>query len=206
MYEIAVCIQCASFRSLKTALFSLRGSLALHGSASDWCAQQEALYKCIDTIQYNVMQCVVLCMYTIRNKQYGHKNDSLCSAIIWCSSIGLNSLATQCAMAVFTSVNHVQSVQISSDRRYINELRLKFLARVQLGVLFLDSIEQKKNCLKSDLAYILYVNAYTLNHFRKKNGVTWTMVCGNRSVYIYRRSLGADFVGTEKNFENQIFE
>src|SRR6218665_575984 len=23
------------------------------GSASDWCALQEALYKCIDTIQYN---------------------------------------------------------------------------------------------------------------------------------------------------------
>ena len=25
------------------------------GSASDWCALQEALYKCIDTIQYNTM-------------------------------------------------------------------------------------------------------------------------------------------------------
>ena len=24
------------------------------GSASDWCALQEALYKCIDTIQYNI--------------------------------------------------------------------------------------------------------------------------------------------------------
>src|SRR6218665_1327147 len=24
-----------------------------NGSASDWCALQEALYKCIDTIQYN---------------------------------------------------------------------------------------------------------------------------------------------------------
>src|SRR6218665_1882127 len=38
----------ASFRSLKTALFSLGLS-----RASDWCALQEALYKCIDTIQYN---------------------------------------------------------------------------------------------------------------------------------------------------------
>ena len=25
------------------------------GSASDWCALQEALYKCIDTIQYNTV-------------------------------------------------------------------------------------------------------------------------------------------------------
>jgi len=25
------------------------------GSASDWCALQEALYKCIDTIQYNII-------------------------------------------------------------------------------------------------------------------------------------------------------
>jgi len=24
--------------------------------ASDWCALQEALYKCIDTIQYNTIQ------------------------------------------------------------------------------------------------------------------------------------------------------
>src|SRR6218665_676717 len=26
-------------------------------SASDWCALQEALYKCIDTIQYNLYTC-----------------------------------------------------------------------------------------------------------------------------------------------------
>ena len=26
------------------------------GSASDWCELQEALYKCIDTIQYNTLQ------------------------------------------------------------------------------------------------------------------------------------------------------
>src|SRR6218665_2499528 len=26
------------------------------GSASDWCALQEALFKCIDTIQYNTIQ------------------------------------------------------------------------------------------------------------------------------------------------------
>src|SRR6218665_2361731 len=26
------------------------------GSASDWCALQEALYKCIDTVQYNTIQ------------------------------------------------------------------------------------------------------------------------------------------------------
>ena len=25
------------------------------GSASDWCALQEALYKCIDTMQYNTI-------------------------------------------------------------------------------------------------------------------------------------------------------
>src|SRR6218665_2729217 len=36
-----------SFRSLKTSLWVSRT-----GSASDWCALQEALYKCIDTIQY----------------------------------------------------------------------------------------------------------------------------------------------------------
>ena len=35
----------ASFRSLK---------VFRTGSASDWCALQEALYKCIDTIQYSV--------------------------------------------------------------------------------------------------------------------------------------------------------
>jgi len=29
------------------------------GSNSDWCALQEALYKCIDTIQYNRMMVVV---------------------------------------------------------------------------------------------------------------------------------------------------
>ena len=40
----------ASFRTPKTALFSLGLS---HGSASDWCSLQEALYKCIDTIQSN---------------------------------------------------------------------------------------------------------------------------------------------------------
>src|SRR6218665_2607 len=28
------------------------------GSASDWCALQEALYKCIDTIQYNTIMLV----------------------------------------------------------------------------------------------------------------------------------------------------
>jgi len=37
-----------SFRSLKTALWVSRT-----GSASDCCALQEALCKCIDTIQYN---------------------------------------------------------------------------------------------------------------------------------------------------------
>jgi len=39
-----------SFRSLKTAFFALGLS---HLKASDWCALQETLYKCIDTIQYN---------------------------------------------------------------------------------------------------------------------------------------------------------
>ena len=28
------------------------------GSVSDWCALQEALYKCIDTIQYERLGCV----------------------------------------------------------------------------------------------------------------------------------------------------
>src|SRR6218665_1495053 len=41
----------ASFRSLIRLPFSLWVSRT--GSASDWCALQEALYKCIDTIQYN---------------------------------------------------------------------------------------------------------------------------------------------------------
>ena len=36
--------------SPQTALFSLGLS---HGSASYWCALQEALYKCIDTIHNN---------------------------------------------------------------------------------------------------------------------------------------------------------
>jgi len=39
-----------SFRSLKTALFPLQVSRT--EGASDWCAQQEALYKCTDTIEY----------------------------------------------------------------------------------------------------------------------------------------------------------
>src|SRR6218665_561201 len=43
----------ASFRSLKTALFSLGVWVSRTGSTSDWCALQEALYKCIDIIQYN---------------------------------------------------------------------------------------------------------------------------------------------------------
>jgi len=41
----------ASLRSLKTVLFSW---VSRTGSASDWCALLEALYKCIDTIQYNL--------------------------------------------------------------------------------------------------------------------------------------------------------
>ena len=32
------------------------------GSASDWCALQEALYKCIDTIQYNT---IIFCMHEV---------------------------------------------------------------------------------------------------------------------------------------------
>src|SRR6218665_3833087 len=48
---------CASF-VLSKLLSSLWVSRT--GSASDWCALQEALYKCIDTIRYNrlwKMQC-----------------------------------------------------------------------------------------------------------------------------------------------------
>jgi len=37
-----------------TLLSSLRVSRT--GSAIDWCALQEELYKCIDTIQYNTIQ------------------------------------------------------------------------------------------------------------------------------------------------------
>ena len=40
------------------------------GSAGDWCALQEALYKCIDTIQYNRIQ------YTI------HMGDGTRSAML----------------------------------------------------------------------------------------------------------------------------
>ena len=40
--------QSASFHSLETVL-----CVSCNGSASDWCALQEALYKCIDTVQYN---------------------------------------------------------------------------------------------------------------------------------------------------------
>jgi len=45
---LLTCEPSAFFRSLKTALLSLWVSPA--GSASDWCALQEALYKCTDTI------------------------------------------------------------------------------------------------------------------------------------------------------------
>src|SRR6218665_2233604 len=45
----------ASIRTLKTALFSYLG-VSRTGSASEWCALQEALYKCIGTIQYNTIQ------------------------------------------------------------------------------------------------------------------------------------------------------
>jgi len=41
----------ASFRSLKRLFSSLWVSCT--GSASDWCTLEEALYKCIDTLQYN---------------------------------------------------------------------------------------------------------------------------------------------------------
>src|SRR6218665_461103 len=34
------------------------------GSASDWCALQEALYKCIDTIQYN--KCIDTIQFLLR--------------------------------------------------------------------------------------------------------------------------------------------
>src|SRR6218665_2384679 len=47
------------------------------GSASDWCVLQEALYKCIDTIQYNTvlivrtkLYCIVLyCIRAQRRRQ-----------------------------------------------------------------------------------------------------------------------------------------
>src|SRR6218665_2401356 len=54
----------ASFRSLKTALFSPWVSRTR--SASDWCALQETLYKCIDTIQYK--ETVYLVVLTYRPK------------------------------------------------------------------------------------------------------------------------------------------
>src|ERR1043165_6588806 len=47
----------ASFRCLKTSFFSLSFLWVFRtGSASDWCALREALYKLIDTIQYNTIQ------------------------------------------------------------------------------------------------------------------------------------------------------
>jgi len=33
------------------------------GSASDWCALQEVLYNCIDTIQYNVDSQRITCLF-----------------------------------------------------------------------------------------------------------------------------------------------
>jgi len=33
--------------------FNVKALFHRTGSASDWCTLQEALYKCIDTIQYN---------------------------------------------------------------------------------------------------------------------------------------------------------
>jgi len=39
------------------------------GSASDWCALQEVLYKCIDTIQYNTIQGDLGCLVCYHNLQ-----------------------------------------------------------------------------------------------------------------------------------------
>jgi len=40
-------------------------SISRTGSASDWCALQEALYKCIDTIHYNVN--FIICFHNPRS-------------------------------------------------------------------------------------------------------------------------------------------
>ena len=52
-----------SFPSLNTASLWVSRT----GSASDWCALQEALYKCIDTIQYTIQ-----CINALLNREYSH--------------------------------------------------------------------------------------------------------------------------------------
>src|SRR6218665_597413 len=61
IFPLTVCGQC----TLNLRLFVLSRLLSSlwvsrTGSASDWCALQEALYKFIDTIQYNTIQFGVL--------------------------------------------------------------------------------------------------------------------------------------------------
>jgi len=55
-----------SFYSQGRYIFS--PGLSHHGNASDWCALQEALYKCIDTIQYNTIYHIyIIYIYNIYN-------------------------------------------------------------------------------------------------------------------------------------------
>jgi len=70
VYVSNVCIACTClprlvhvpFRSLKTAI-SLSLWISHTGSASDCCALQEVLYKCIDTIQYKYIIYLHVSMY-----------------------------------------------------------------------------------------------------------------------------------------------
>src|SRR6218665_2272779 len=91
------------FSSLLSSLWGSRT-----GSASDWCALQEALYKFIDTIQYNTIQSVVgpnlpiwrghqsTCMYVVlpimrsnsydNNNNNNNNNNSNNESLCFCSS------------------------------------------------------------------------------------------------------------------------
>src|SRR6218665_374603 len=65
------------------------------GSASDWCALQEALYKCIDTIQYNSngVKVLSLILTTIQNYRAVSRMQRPCDwtpmteqcSTYWCS-------------------------------------------------------------------------------------------------------------------------
>ena len=63
------------------------------GSASDWCALQEELYKCIDTIQYNVIRhfdrlvdsCVVSTDIFVFRQEFAQWLPKCCSFWNWVS-------------------------------------------------------------------------------------------------------------------------
>jgi len=61
------------------------------GSASDWCALREALYKCIDTIQYNAILVTVAAKIRTRGSGGRWETDTLRAAnTLWALSFSTN--------------------------------------------------------------------------------------------------------------------